>query len=533
MPRCIMPDHLIVHLFYRTGSYATVNVDREWSPAEIRESFPHEEYRPGGRMTPGEYARCDGLELVALVKSKQVSPAELAQVALDAIAAVNPKINAVIAPISDWKEQIAAAATESPFYGVPFLIKDILLHARGVPCDAGSRLVKGAFVAPADTDLMQRFRRSGVITLGRTNTPEFGFNANTEPVLYGPTRNPWNPAYSAGGSSGGSAAAVAAGIVPIAHANDGGGSIRLPAAACGLVGLKPTRGRTPVGPELGDPLHGLGIEHVVCRSVRDCAAMLDAVEGPGVGDRYVIARPQRPYLEELHSAPRRLRIAFSAATYGDTVRPDPEVVRALETAARTCADLGHDVEEAKPDYDIGAFHRANIVLWASFLAAGVAGIAEITGRRPSAETLEATVLANYEYGLTLTALDIEVALATTNTVCRSVAPFFERFDLLLTPVWASPGLKLGVLNANDPSLDAKGWYEHLFRHIPYTALYNMTGQPALSLPLAQSSAGMPIGIQAVSRFGGEDTLMQIAGQLEHAMPWKNRRSPIHVSATDA
>ena len=484
-------------------------------------------------MKLSEYARFDGLELAALVKSRQVSPAELAQLALDGIAAVNPTINAVIGPISDWKEQIAAAAPDSPFYGVPFLIKDILLHARGIPCDAGSRLVQGAFVAPADTDLMQRFRRSGVIALGRTSTPEFGFNANTEPLLYGPTRNPWNPAYSAGGSSGGSAAAVAAGIVPIAHANDGGGSIRLPAATCGLVGLKPTRGRTPVGPELGDPLHGLGIEHVVCRSVRDCAAMLDAVEGPGVGDRFVIGRPRRPYLDELRNAPRRMRIAFSTATYDDSVRPNHEVVGALEAAVRTCTDLGLDVEEARPDYDIDAFHRANIVLWASFLAAGVTGIAEATGRRPSAENLEATVLANYEYGLTLTALDMEVALATMNQVCRAVAPFFERYDLLLTPVWPSPGLKLGVLNANDPALGAKGWYEHLFRHIPYTALYNMTGQPALSLPLAQSSGGMPIGIQAVARYGSEDTLMQIAGQLEHAMPWKDRRPTIHVSTTAA
>jgi amidase len=424
-----------------------------------------------------------------------------------------------------------AAPTESPFYGVPFLIKDILLHARGVPCDVGSRLVHGTFVAPADTDLMQRFRRSGVITLGRTNTPEFGFNANTEPVLYGPTRNPWNPAHSAGGSSGGSSAAVAAGLVPIAHANDGGGSIRLPAAACGIVGLKPTRGRTPVGPELGDPLHGLGIEHVVCRSVRDCAAMLDAVEGPGVGDQFAIARPKRPYLEELRGPPRRMRIAFSAATYGDTVRPDPEVVLALTRVAKTCADLGHDIEEAKPVYDIEAFHRSNIVLWASFLAAAVAGIAAVTGRQPNAKTLESTVLANYEYGLKLTALDLEVALSTMNQVCRSVAPFFERYDLLLTPVWASPALKLGVLNANDPALDAKGWYQHLFRHIPYTALYNMTGQPAISLPLAESSGGLPIGIQAITRCGGEDTLMQIAGQLEHAMPWKDRRPAIHVGAT--
>ena len=261
-------------------------------------------------MRLDEYAAHDGLGLAALVRRGEVSAAELAALAQSAIEALNPQLNAVIGRVD---ARPPAGDATAPFHGVPFLIKDLVLHAQGVPCDMGSRLLAGAFTAPHDTELMARFRAAGLVTLGRTNTPELGFNATTEPLLYGATRNPWDPSRSAGGSSGGSSAAVAAGIVPLAHANDGGGSIRIPAAQCGLVGLKPTRGRTPVGPETGMPLHDMGIEHAVTRTLRDCAALLDAVEGPASGDRFAIARPARPYAEEVRRAPpRRLRIAFHA-----------------------------------------------------------------------------------------------------------------------------------------------------------------------------------------------------------------------------
>lgn len=480
-------------------------------------------------MRLDEYARCDGLELARLVRGGEVSARELATTARAAITAVNPQLNAVIGAIEPTDQDFAAIPADGPFAGVPFLIKDLVLHARGVRCDMGSRLVDGAFIAPADSDLMQRFRRAGFVTLGRTNTPEMGFNASTEPVLYGPTRNPWNPAHSSGGSSGGSAAAVAAGVVPIAHANDGGGSIRIPAACCGLVGLKPTRGRIPVGPDFGEPLHGLGVELVVSRTVRDTAAALDAVEGPGIGDRYVIPRPRRPYLAEIARKPKRLRIAFSAAVDSHSNAADPACVLTVEAVAERCRELGHRVVEGAPAYDADAFHRGNLIFWASFCTAAIAGTAQMLGRTPAPDNLEASLWANYQYGLTLKALDLELADALMNQTSRAVAPFFERYDVLLTPTTGMPPLPLGVLNADDPRLDAQGWYDLVFRYMPYTALYNMTGQPAISLPLGRSPDGLPIGVQAVARYGDEATLLALAAQLEEAMPWRGRIPPIHVS----
>jgi amidase len=480
-----------------------------------------------------EYARCDGIGLAELRRRGDVSAQEILACAFEALEAVNPTINAVIGPRLDAAAQAATANIAGIFYGVPFLIKDLVLHAAGVPCDMGSRLVKGAFIAPGDSELMRRFRSSGVITIGRTNTPEFGFNASTEPRLYGPTRNPWNPAFSAGGSSGGSAAAVAAGIVPIAHANDGGGSIRIPASACGLVGLKPTRGRVSAAPDYGDPLHGMGIEHVVTRTVRDCAAMLDAIEGPAPGDRFVIARPPRRYATEIAVPPPRTRIAYSASVDSYSAPAHPDCVRALESVAACCAGIGHHLEDAHPIYDSDQFHRANLIYWAAFCASGVAASAQMFGRHPSPENLESSLWANYQYGMNLKAIDLEFADAMANAVCRSVAAFFERYDVLLTPTMGVPPMPLGILNADAPGLDAESWYRHLFRHLPYTALYNMTGQPAISLPLGQSDNGLPIGIQAVGRYGDEATLLKLAAELEQAMPWAGRIPRIHVSHAGA
>lgn len=478
-------------------------------------------------MRLDEYASYDALGLAELVRKREISAPELCRVALAALDAVNPELNAVIARLPDWEERLAAQPTGGRFYGVPFLIKDLVLHLRGAACDMGSRLVKGAFVSPHDTDLARRFLATGVVPLGRTNTPEMGFNASTEPVLYGPTRNPWNPAHSAGGSSGGSAAAVAAGIVPMAHANDGGGSIRIPAANCGLVGLKPTRGRTPVGPEFGEPLHGMGIEHVVTRTVRDAAAMLDDVEGPGVGDRFVIPRPERPYREEVKRPPRKLRVAYTWAGMMNA-RVDPACIRAVEDTARLLASQGHDVAEDAPAYDEAAFHTANFAYWCGFLAFGVTGFVQATGVEPTEQNLEAATWACYRHGLTLRMLDGELADFLTNTVCRAVGEFFSRYDVLLSPVLAGPPLPLGVLDQNAPR-GAREWYDFVFGYAPFTALYNMTGQPAISLPLHQTADGLPIGVQLVGRFGDEATLLRVAGRLEEAVPWAARIPPVHVS----
>lgn len=477
-------------------------------------------------MKLDEYASYDGLGLAELVKSRKVSSDELVATAQAAIAAVNPAINAVI---GDIPPRPPAADPGAPFYGLPFLIKDLVLHAEGVANDMGSRLVAGSFVSPHDTDLMKRFRAAGVVTIGRTNAPEFGFCSTTEPVLYGATRNPWDTSLSPGGSSGGSAAAVAAGIVPVAHANDGGGSIRIPAAACGLVGLKPTRGRTPTGPEFGQPLHGLGIEHVVSRTVRDCAAMLDAVQGPGVGDPFIIPPPARPYAKEVGAPTGKLKVAVSLkgmmdAKIGDETRS--EVMR----VAKHLESLGHEVTEAAPTFDEGLFHTANMTYWCGFLAAGVLGVSQMNGRTPSRETLEATTLACYEYGASLKLVDVEMADALTNMVCRAVAPFFNQYDVLLTPTTTGAALPLGFINAHDPELGAKGWYDRLFTYAPFTALYNMTGQPGISLPLGVDGKGRPIGMQFVARYGAEDILLRLAAQLEQSMPWAGRRPRVHVAA---
>lgn len=479
-------------------------------------------------LTLEEYAAQDGLGLAALVRGGEVSAAELAETAQRAIAAVNPAINAVIGEVPPTLHVPAAGTEAAPFHGVPFLIKDLVMHAEGVACDMGSRFVQGSFVSPHDTELMRRFKAAGLMTLGRTNTPEMGFNVTTEPVVYGPSRNPWDPTRSTGGSSGGSSAAVAAGLVPVAHANDGGGSIRIPAAWCGVVGLKPTRGRTPTGPEFGQPLKGMGIEHAVTRTVRDCAALLDAIQGPGVGDPFEIPPPARPYQQEVGAEPGRLRIAFSLEGVMQA-EVDPEMRAALLQTAKHLEQLGHHVEEASPVYDETQFHTANLTYWCGFLAGGILGIGQLNGRTPSPELLEATTWACYQHGLALTLVDGEVADAFTNMVCRSVAPFFRQYDVLLTPTMASAPLPLGFANGDDASLDAKGWYDHLFRYVPFTALYNMTGQPAISLPLHADGAGRPLGMQFVTRHGAEDVLIRLAAQLEQSLPWKQRRPQVHVA----
>ncbi|WP_257457902.1 amidase [Archangium lipolyticum] len=476
-------------------------------------------------MKLNEYTQYDGLGLAELVRGEQVTPGELVETALAAIEHVNPRINAVISPLVDEaKATLARGLPRGPFTGVPFLIKDAVLHAAQLPCEMGSRLAQG-LVMPYDSELMARFRRAGIVPVGRTNTPEMAFNITTEPLLHGPSRNPWNPEYSTGGSSGGAAAAVVAGIVPLAHANDGGGSIRIPASLCGVFGLKPTRGRTPLGPDMSDGLNGLGIEHVVSRSVRDSAAMLDATAGPDAGEPYQIQAPERPYLKELEREPGRLRIALSRVP-PTGVPVSPECVTAVEDAARLCLELGHEVVEASPQFDTSGFDHANLVIWSSNLAIWVEGMAAATGRSPEA-TLEATTWATVQYGRGLKATDLQLAFATMNQISRAVGRFFTNYDLLLTPTVAVPPYKLGVVDANVP-MTAEEWVKRIFSFCPFTALFNFTGQPAMSVPLYWSE-GLPIGVQFAGRMGDEATLFRLAAQLERARPWAARRPPIHAA----
>ncbi|MDA5194832.1 amidase [Govanella unica] len=481
-------------------------------------------------MKISEYVRYDGLGLADLMQKGEVSPAETAAAALEAVARVNPEVHAVI---ETYPERAQPRSLDDfpagPFRGVPFMVKDLVIHETGKKIEGGSRLAAG-MVAPHDTDLMVRYRAAGLNVLGRTKSPEMGYNLSTENLLHGPVHNPWNTERSAGGSSGGSAAAVAAGILPLAHANDGGGSIRIPASVCGLVGLRPTRGRTPLGPDTGTALNGFGVEHVVSRTVRDSAAALDATEGPGIGDPFEIARPARSYLEAVSRAPRPLRVGFMVNAWGGW-RTAPDIAAALEDTARLLGDLGHHVEDASPNLGMSwdSFIETNAVIWSANIATWIDGIAGLTGRAIGPDTLEATTLAAYEFGSSLTAKQYLGADAACNQVCRSVAPFFEQYDVLLTPTLPQPPQAIGFHNADEQGVDAREWPRRVFQTSPFTPLFNMTGQPAMSLPLHQGGDGLPIGMQIVARYGREEILFSLAGQLEQACPWTGRVPPVFAS----
>ncbi|MBI5922911.1 MAG: amidase [Betaproteobacteria bacterium] len=477
-------------------------------------------------MNLNEYASQDATGLATLIRSGEVSVAEVQKVARQALEAVNPKINALAAPLFDKPLDYNASG---PFAGVPFAIKDIVCHAANVPTRFGSRMIPANFAFPHDTELMKRWRAAGLATLGISTTPEFGYNSNTEALVYGSTKNPWNTARSPGGSSGGAAALVASRALPVAHANDGGGSIRIPAGICGVVGLKPTRGRVSLAPDAAEALSGMAIEFAVSRSVRDTAALLDAVEGPAAGEKYEIARPARPYLKEVGADPGRLKIAISPKGWSP-VPIHPACVAAVEKTAKVLAGLGHHIEEATPKFDVEAFDNANVNLWSVGLADWIMAFAETLKLTPSPDNLEATIWACLQHGKKLSAIDLLTSEHVMNTVCRTVGAFFQDYDLLLTPTVAAPATSLGFLNANDPTLDATGWTRKIFTNMPFTALFNVTGQPAISLPLCMSDDGLPVGLQFVGHFGDEGRLIQIASQLEQAMPWINRKPAVCAGA---
>ena len=474
-----------------------------------------------------EYAKHDGLGLAELVAKKQVTPQELADTALAAVERVNPKLNAVLQRLpEEARTAIGRGLPEGPFRGVPFVIKELVLHAKGVRLDSGCKLAQG-FVPKEDTELMARFRRAGLVLVGTTQTPELGYNPTTETTLFGPVHNPWDPTRSAGGSSGGSGAAVAARIVPVAHANDGGGSIRIPASCNGLVGLKPTRDRIPSGPDYADPLCGLAIEFAVSRTVRDTAALLDAVAGPDLGAPSQCVPPARPYRDEVGASPGKLRIAFATRPASGR-RVDPECERAVQETAKLLESLGHELVEDAPRYDWDRFLDTVHVIWTAFTALSMDGVSAVLGRKPTPESVEAVTWACYEDGKRFSALDLLMALDHHNTVSREVAPFFQKVDAFLTPTIARPPAPLGEIDQNKAGLSAIGWTRQVFEYVPFTALYNTTGQPAISLPMHSTPEGVPVGVQLAGRFGDEATLLRLASQLELARPWRERRPRLHV-----
>ena len=478
-------------------------------------------------MRLSQYADHDGLGLAALIAKGEVSAAEVKAAAFEAIELVNPHVNAVI---ESWDDN--SAGVQGPFAGVPFLVKDIVGATAGRRNELGSRIAAGV-IAQQDSYLMTRFRQAGLVTIGRTTTPEFGTSTTTESIATGPTRNPWDTSRNAGGSSGGSGAAIAAGIVPLAHATDGGGSIRVPASVNGLFGIKPSRGRVSNGPALDEVWSGLAVQFALSRSVRDSAALLDAVHGPEAGEPYIIFPPSRPYLLEAATAPDALRIGLIVDPLNGA-KTQPVIATATNEVAALCGDLGHSVEVATLELGVSweAFVHAHAQFWTTSTAGWVEGIAAATGRPIDASTLEPATLAEWRYGRAASALDLLGALTTRNTVSRTVAAHFSRFDILLTPTLPELALPIGAYNRPQHGLDGLGWVSYVFDRSPFTALYNMTGQPAMSVPLGMDpSTGLPIGIQFAAAFGREDLLFRLAGQLETARPWSARKPSVWSGTT--
>jgi len=483
-----------------------------------------------------DLTRLDATAQAELVRSGEASPAELVDAAIERCERVNPEINAIIHPLYD--EGRAAASNslpEGPFKGVPFLLKDLGAAFAGQPLHMGMKVLKDAgFRAPMDTFLAQRFRAAGLVTIGKTNTPELGILPTTEPDAYGATRNPWDLERTAGGSSGGSASAVAAGLVPIAHANDGGGSIRIPASCCGLVGLKPTRQRISEGPLAGDNLSGLTAELIVSRSVRDTAAVLDAVHGAAPGDPYVAPPPARPYRDELDADPKGLRIGFTT-TPALEVAGDPECVAAVENATKLLESLGHVVEPGSPT-DAAAAAGGGLDIGDTFLTRWAAGqtmvldtIGTALGRALTADDVEPLTWALAQIGRERSAGRYLGDVAVHQGLSRMIAMWFEGgYDLLLTPTMAERPSPLGTWD--DSGEDPMEAFERAFPAGAFTAIFNVTGQPAISLPLHWSEDGLPVGVQLVAPFGREDVLIAVAAQLERAQPWAGRTPPVFAGA---
>jgi amidase len=476
-------------------------------------------------MAIAEYAKFDGLGLATLVAKKKVKPIELLDEAIARAEALNPKLNAIV--YKDYeraRERAKARLPKGAFTGVPFLLKDIFALAEGVPTRQASRFFP-PIPWPHDSVLTARFKAAGLVPFGKTNVPEFGLVPTTESKLYGPAHNPWKLDRSTGGSSGGSGAAVAAGIVPLAHANDGGGSIRIPASCCGLVGLKPTRARVSYAPDLSDSVDGLGVEGVVSRSVRDTAAALDAVAGYVAGDPYCAPPEPDSYLGQMKRKPKRLRIAFSTKKL-DGASLHPDCVAAVKRAAKLCADLGHEVEEAMPALDQSVLVPMFMVLWGANLAAGIDTIAHLTGQAPKPELFEGLTWGLYERGKSVTASGYLMAKDQINLAARAAAKFHETYDMWLSATLGEPPVRLGTFDMEER--DPEKSFAPLIEYVPFTAMQNVTGQPAINLPLFWNREGLPIGVQFVGRFGDELGLLRLAAQLEAAAPWAGQYAKIRL-----
>jgi len=479
-------------------------------------------------MTDSTLSDLSGLDATAqaeLVRSGEASPKELVEAAIARIEALNPQLDAVIRPRFDAARQEAAGdIPDGPFRGVPFLLKDLGAHVAGEPTAHGLRALHEV-KRPVTSYLAERFRAAGFITLGRTNVPELGTTVTTEPRGFPPARNPWNPEHSTGGSSGGSAAAVASGMVAAAHANDGGGSIRIPASECGLVGLKPTRARVSQGPETGEAWAGGTIDGAVTRTVRDAAAILDAISTPMTGEPYYAPPLPGPLRDEVGREPGALRIGFVEGPGGvEGYLDHPECRAAVAGAVKLLESLGHKVDQAAPEamYE-EEFGRFFPVVIAADTEKELREFEQLLGRPLADDELEPRNLLYRQWGASITAVDYLNARAWLGAWVRRMAEWWTSYDVLVTPTVGAPPPRLGWFT-EDPAAEG----QRIVSFIPYTAQFNMTGQPAVSLPLHWSADGLPVGVQLVAAYGREDLLVRLASQLEQAAPWADRRPPLHA-----
>jgi amidase len=468
-----------------------------------------------------EYGDYDAVGLADLVRKKQVTARELFDEAIARTAKVDPQINAVVVKHYDYADrQIENGLVDGPFSGVPFLLKD-LDFLEGTRTTSGATVQKD-FVADHSSTLTRRFLDTGVAIFGKSSSPEFGLMPTTESRLFGPTRNPWNPDHSSGGSSGGAGAAVAARILPVAHASDGGGSIRIPASASGVFGMKPTRARNPLGPDRGEGWGGFSCGHVLSISVRDSAVMMDAIHGPETSSLYVAPPPERPFSQEVGRDPGRLRITFTdKSPYGDAI--DPEIAGAVREVARLLEGLGHHVEERAPPL------AADPAAVMTTIVGGNTGltvrmIEQRVGRAMTEDDIELLTLVSARNAQKTTATDYVAAQLAAFQISRGLAVFFETCDVFLSPTLCAPPLRIGEINTM--SQDLSHIAPILRRYMPGTSMFNMSGQPAMSVPLAWNDAGLPLGMMFAAKFGDEATLFRLAGQLEQVRPWKDKRPPV-------
>ena len=484
-----------------------------------------------------ELASLDATAQADLVRRGDTTPLELVDAAIARIEALDPELNAVVLRRFDVAREEARQPVDTsvPFCGVPFLTKDLRCPTAGEPLTDGMRLLKDAgWKSPWTAALAQRFRRAGLVNLGRTNSPELGLVPTTEPVAWGPTRNPWDLSRSSGGSSGGSAAAVAAGLVPAAHGSDGGGSIRIPASACGLVGLKPSRGRVSLAPATAELSTFLSVQFALTRTVRDAAALLDVCAGPEVGDPLVAPPAGQPYVDSFRTPPARLRIGLMTDAPGGAAPVHPDCVTAAENAARLLETLGHTVERAHPDA-LDDPERALLfgAVWGVSAASALTTWGEALGRAVTADDVEPGTWAMAEIGRGISAVDYVASLNRIQEWSRRMAAWWQPaddtapgFDLLLTPTLAEPPAPLGTF-ASVPDEPLKGSLR-AGPYTPFTPPINLTGQPAISLPLHWSGEGLPIGVHFVADYAREDLLLALAAQLEETAPWSERRPPLHA-----